>query len=41
MRLLRLAIWLATLVFVVMLFLPLVGEVLRRLSASYDPSLLP
>lgn len=33
MRLIRLAIWLATALFVVMLFTPLVAEVLLRLSS--------
>jgi hypothetical protein len=32
-RLIRLAIWLATALFVVMLFTPLVAEVLLRLSS--------
>jgi hypothetical protein len=34
MRLIRLLIWLATLFFAVMLFLPLVREIINRLSAS-------
>ena len=34
MRLLRLVIWLATLFFAVMLFLPLVREIIRRLTVS-------
>jgi hypothetical protein len=34
MRLIRLLIWLATLFFFVMLFLPLVREILHRLSGS-------
>ncbi len=33
MRLVRLAIWLATLFFAVMLFLPLVRQIIRRLTA--------
>lgn len=41
MRPVRPAIRLATTVFVVMLFLPLVSEMMRRLGASYDPSVLP
>jgi len=40
MRLVRLLIWLATLFFAVMLFLPLVREIMQRLSAS-SPSGLP
>jgi hypothetical protein len=32
MRLIRLLIWLATLVFAVMLFLPLVREIVRRVT---------
>ena len=34
MRLVRLLIWLATLFFAVMLFLPLVREIVRRLIES-------
>ncbi len=34
MRLVRLLIWLATLFFAVMLFLPLVREIIRRLVES-------
>ncbi len=34
MRLVRLLIWLATLFFAVMLFLPLVREIIRRLIES-------
>jgi preprotein translocase subunit SecG len=34
MRLVRLLIWLATLFFAVMLFLPLVREILRRVTES-------
>jgi hypothetical protein len=34
MRLLRLLIWLATLFFAVMLFLPLGREIIRRLAES-------
>jgi hypothetical protein len=34
MRLVRLLIWLATLLFAVMLFLPLVREIIRRLTES-------
>ena len=34
MRILRLLIWLATLFFAVMLFLPLVREIIRRLTES-------
>ncbi|HEU5319577.1 MAG TPA: hypothetical protein VFX28_02155 [Methylomirabilota bacterium] len=41
MRLIRLGIWLATAVFVVMLFMPLVKEMLSRLSIPLDPGPLP
>ena len=41
MRLARLAIWIATAVCVVTLFLPLIQEMLRRAQASLDPALLP
>lgn len=34
MRLVRLLIWLATLFFAVMLFLPLVRQILRRLTET-------
>jgi len=34
MRLVRLLIWVATLFFTVMLFLPLVRQIIRRLSES-------
>jgi preprotein translocase subunit SecG len=34
MRLLRLVIWLATLFFAVMLFLPLVRQIIRRVTES-------
>jgi flagellar biosynthesis/type III secretory pathway M-ring protein FliF/YscJ len=34
MRLVRFLIWLATLLFAVMLFLPLVREIIRRLTES-------
>jgi preprotein translocase subunit SecG len=39
MRPVRLAIWLATAFFVVMLFLPLVREMLERLSVSNSSNL--
>jgi len=38
-RLLRLLIWLATLFFAVMLFLPLVREIIHRLTESGSGSL--
>jgi preprotein translocase subunit SecG len=40
MRLVRLLIWVATLFFAVMLFLPLVRQIILRLSGS-DSSALP
>ena len=40
MRLLRLLIWLATLLFAVMLFFPLVREIIRRLTEA-GPTTLP
>jgi preprotein translocase subunit SecG len=40
MRLLRLLIWLATLFFAVMLFLPLVRQIVHRLTES-SPGALP
>jgi hypothetical protein len=40
MRLLRLLIWLATIFFAVMLFMPLVREILHRLTES-APTVLP
>lgn len=40
-RLLRLAIWLATAIFVVLLILPLVQELLRRLSPAVDATSPP
>jgi len=40
MRLLRSLIWLATLFFAVMLFLPLVREIIRRLTEA-GPGTLP
>lgn len=40
MRLLRLLIWLATLLFAVMLFMPLVREIIHRLTES-APTALP
>ena len=39
MRLVRLLIWLATLFFAVMLFLPLAREIVRRLVESGDGGL--
>ncbi len=41
MKMLRLGIWLATLVFIVMLFAPLVSEMYTRLRATVDQNLLP
>ena len=40
MRLVRVLIWLATLFFAVMLFVPLVREIIRRLTIS-SPTGLP
>ena len=39
MRVARLAIWIATAVFVVMLFYPLVMEILTRIAARGDSGL--
>ena len=39
MRLVRLLIWLATLFFAVMLFLPLVRQIIRRLTESAGSAL--
>lgn len=38
MRLVRVVIWLATLFFLAMLFMPLVREALRRASESQAPA---